>query len=134
MPRRDFNARMFVPTWSPPSGVAERLDRVWWMTSKHIVHMSRDRAPESAAEWQQEDTSYRALMRINRDAYAAFSAFVEAYAVDDSRHAPMLRDMLRGASPFSAREASILHGKQRKAERRAARYSFPDPYASVWWG
>ncbi|MCU1407357.1 MAG: hypothetical protein JWQ43_3660 [Glaciihabitans sp.] len=134
MPSRDFNAHMFVPTWSPPPGIAKRLDRVWWMTSKHIVHIGRERVPRSPEEWQQENMSYRALMRINRDAYGAFKSFVEANAVDGSPHHAMLHGMLSGVRPFSVREASTLHGKDRKAERRATRYLFPDPYASVWWG
>lgn len=133
MPSRDFTASIFVPSWAPPPGVATRLDRVWLMTSKHIVHMSRDRVPVSAENWQQEDLNYGALMRINRDAYSAFNAFVEEYAAGGGPHAALLQEMRVGVSPFSAREAARLHGRQRKAERRAVRYSFPDPYASVWW-
>lgn len=134
MPERDFTARMLLPTWHPPHGPATRLEHVWSMTSKHIVHMSKDRVPTDPESWQQEDMSYRALMRINRDAYAAFSSFVAEYTINDAPYVELLQDMHRGVRPFSSREAAKLHANGRKAERRARRYSFPDPYAAVWWG
>jgi hypothetical protein len=134
MPRRDFNARVFVADWSPPKAAAMRLDRVWEMTSKNIVHFGKDRIPDSLDDWEQEDLSYGALMRINRDAHALLGKLVEAAERDGARHATELRELFQGSRPFSLREATAAHGKEKRAARMKRRYSFQDPYAAVWWG
>lgn len=133
MPNRDFNAKMFVPEWTPPPAVAKRLERVWSMTSTHIVHFGRDRVPDQPDSWEQEDTSYRALMRINRDAHSVFGRLVDAADQLGSPHADRLRDMHHGTRPQSAKELAALHGPARRAARLNERHVFQDPYASVWW-
>ena len=133
MPNRDFNARLFVPDWSPPPAAAERLERVWQMTSKHIVHFGKDRVPEKPDEWEEEDMSYGALMRINRDAHRVLGQLIDAADDLGSPYVDRLRDMHQGSRPFSARETAKLHGEERRAARLAQRYVFQDPYAAVWW-
>lgn len=113
MPSKDYTARSFVPDWSPHPGVANRMERVWLMTSKHVVHMSRDRVPTDPGNWRQEDTTYGALMRITRDANKCLAAFADAYAARGGPHAEFLSEMVTGVRPFSL--------KERAAARRAVR-------------
>lgn len=133
MPSRDFNAKLFVPDWSPPPAAARRLERVWLMTSRHIVHFGKDRVPEKLDKWEEEDMSYGALMRISRDAHTVLGRLIDAAEDLGSPHLARLRDMHHGSRPFSARETAALHGKERRAARLSQRYLFEDPYAAVWW-
>ena len=69
-------------------------------------------------------------MRINRDAHSALGAFVAAYAIKGGPDLETVLGMHKGVRPLSAKEAAALHGKERKAERLAMRYTFEDPYAT----
>lgn len=133
MPVQDFNAKLFVPGWSPPPAAAERLDRVWLMTSKHIVHFGKDRLPEGRNTWQAEDLSYGALMRITRDVHRVLGKLIDAAVEVRSPYSDQLRDMHHGCRPHSARQAAELHGEERRTARIAERHVFQDPYAAVWW-
>ena len=87
MPSRDITARTFVSDWNAPPGIATRMERVWLMASKHIVHLSPDRVPSGPDDWQQEDMSFRALICITRDAFKALSLFIDAYEHQGGPHA-----------------------------------------------
>jgi hypothetical protein len=112
-----------VPDWSAPPGIATRMERVWLMTSKHIVHLSRDRVPSNPDDWQQEDTSYRALMQISRDAFKALSLFIDAYERRGGEHAEWLRAMESGTRPRTQRELRALRSPHPK----------PPPVVIDWW-
>jgi hypothetical protein len=133
MPSQDFTAGLFVPDWSPPPAAAQRLQRVWLMTSKHIVHMGKDRVPQDLDGWKSEDLSYRALMQITRDVHNTLGKLVEAAESLGSPVSVQLREMHNGCRPNSTREAAALHGEERRRARVAQRYVFEDPYAAVWW-
>lgn len=127
MPSRDFTARTFVPDWEPPPGVANRLERVWLMTSRHIVHLSKDRVPTNPDDWRAEDTTYGGMMRITRDAYRALTAFVDAYEAADGEYAPLLRDLHGGVKPHSLRELVSFRKEARQRWVSAPPQTFPYP-------
>lgn len=132
-PDQDFNAKLFVPDWSPPPAAAKRLQRVWRMTSRHIVHLGKDRTPTNPDQWESEDLSFGALMRISRDAHNTLGKLVDAADALESPYSSQLREMHQGSRPISAREAAKLHGAERKRARMATRYELRDPFAAVWW-
>jgi hypothetical protein len=123
MPKGDVTARTFVPGWIAPPGIAKRMERVWLLTSKHIVHLSRDRVPVDPEDWRQEDMSYGALMRITRDAYKAFALFVDAYEQQGGLHAQWLREIEQGNRPRTLKELSALRRPNRT----------PAPVVLEWW-
>lgn len=123
MPRGDITARTFVSDWRPPRGIAQRMERVWLMASRHIVHLSRDRVPTSPDDWQQEDMSYRALARIARDASTALGHFTDAYERQSGPYVDQLRDMRQGTRLFTQKElAALRQGKPK-----------PRPVVIQWW-
>jgi hypothetical protein len=114
MPRRDISARSFVPDWEAPPGIAKRMERVWLMASKHIVHFSQDRVPATPDDWQQEDLSYGALMRITRDAFKALVLFTDEYERQGGAHVEYLRDLYVSARPRTQKELANLRRENRK--------------------
>jgi hypothetical protein len=52
MPKGDITARTFVADWTPPPAIARRMERVWLMSSKHIVHFGKARVPEAPEDWR----------------------------------------------------------------------------------
>lgn len=123
MPRADITARSFVSDWEPPPGIARRMERVWLMASKHIVHLSQDRVPETPAGWRQEDISFGALMRITRDAFKVLVLFTDAYERHGGAHAEYLRDLYVGTRPRTKKELADLRRPNRK----------PPPVVIEWW-
>jgi hypothetical protein len=123
MPRGDITARTFVSSWRAPPGIARRMERVWLMASKHIVHLSMDRVPVDPVDSEQEDMSYGALMRITRDAYTAYGLFIDAYEQQGGEHAAWLRDVEQGNRPRSLKELAALRRPNRK----------PRPITIEWW-
>lgn len=123
MPLRDITARTFVPDWAVPSGIATRMERVWLMASKHIVHLGKDRVPSNPDDWQQEDMSYGALMRITRDSFKALSLFIDDYEACGGEYATWLREMYQGTRPRTRRELqAVRRGKPK-----------PSPVVIDWW-
>ncbi len=108
MPTGDITARTFVPDWTPPLALARRMGRVWRMSSKHIVHLGKARVPKSPDDWQHEDLSYGALMRITRDGFKAFELFVDAYVQREGAYADRAREMVSGARPRTRKEIAAL--------------------------
>jgi hypothetical protein len=123
MPKGDITARSFVPDWEAPPGIAKRMERVWLMASKHIVHLSRDRVPANPDDWRQEDMSYGGLMRITRDAFKAFALFIDAYERQGGAEAERLRDFCQGARPRTQKELADLRRPNRK----------PPPVVIEWY-
>lgn len=123
MPRQDITARSFVADWAPPAAIAARMERLWLMTSKHIVHLSHERIPETPADWRQEDLSLAALMRINRDAFRALKLFAESYGRRGGTHADWLREIYEGTRPRT--KAELAGGRSRSGK--------PPPVVIEWW-
>lgn len=46
--RRDWHASDFLPDWTAPEPLRERLDRVWTAASQHVAHLSKARTPKIA--------------------------------------------------------------------------------------
>ncbi|MDD7814453.1 hypothetical protein PP713_17955 [Mycobacterium sp. CSUR Q5927] len=114
MPKADITARSFVPDWEVPPGIAKRMERVWLMASKHIVHLSWGRVPAAPDDWRQENMSYGGLMRITRDAFKAFALFIDAYEREGGSEAEWLRDFYQGARPRTQKELAALRRPSRK--------------------
>lgn len=123
MPRANITARSFAPDWEAPPRIAKRMERVWLMASKHIVHMSQHRVPATPDDWRQEDLSFRALMRITRDAFKALALFTDAYERQGGAHAEWLRDLYQGTRPRTQKELADLRRPNRK----------PPPVVFEWW-
>jgi hypothetical protein len=123
MPKGDITARTFVPDWAPPPAIARRMERVWLMASKHIVHFAKARVPETPEDWQQEDLSYGALMRITRDGFKAFGLFVEAYMHRKGIYGEQVREMVSGIRPHTRKELAALRAGNTK----------PAPVVIDWW-
>jgi hypothetical protein len=123
MPAQDLTARSILESWSPPEESAERMTRVWFMASKHIVHLSQARVPERPADWHQEDLSLAALIRITEDAFRALELFVDTYESHGGAHAQWLREMYNGTRPTTEAELQRL--------RRGA--PKPPPVILEWW-
>ena len=108
LPPQDITARTFVPGWQVPAGIGARMERVWVLASKHVLHMSRDSVPAvQPADWQKEDTSYGALMRTTRDAFRALALFSQEYAATGGAHAQYLHDMHRDLRPRTQKGSSV---------------------------
>jgi hypothetical protein len=99
------------------------MERVWLMASKHIVHFGKGRVPETPEDWQQEDLSYGALMRITRDGFKAFESFVEAYVQREGTYAEQVREMVSGIRPPTKKELAALRAGKPK----------PAPVVIDWW-
>jgi hypothetical protein len=123
MPKGDITARTFVPDWTPPPAIARRRERVWLMSSKHIVHFGKARVPETTEDWQQEDLSYGALMRITRDGFKAFELFVEAYEHREGTCAEQTREMVSEIRPHTRKELAALRAGNAKLA----------PVVIDWW-
>lgn len=123
MPKQDITARSFVADWAAPPAIAARMERLWLMTSKHIVHLSQERIPETPADWRQEDLSLAGLMQINTDAFGALKLFTEAYERQGGTHADWLREIYDGTRPRT--EAELARGRSRNRK--------PPPVVIEWW-
>jgi hypothetical protein len=123
MPAQDLTAHSILESWCPPEESAERMQRVWFMASKHIVHLSQARVPGSPTNWHQEDLSLAALGRITKDAFGALELFVDSYESHGRAHAQWLREMYNGTRPMTEAELQRL--------RRGA--PKPAPVILEWW-
>jgi hypothetical protein len=99
------------------------MERVWFMVSKHIVHLSQARVPESPANWHQEDLSLAALGRIAEDAFGDLELFVDTYESHAGAHAQWLREIRNGTRSMTVAELQRL--------RRGA--PKPAPVVLEWW-
>lgn len=112
-----------TPAGRPATTIATRMERVWWMASKHVVHLSRDRHPTEPENWQGEDTSYRALMRITRDAFTALGLLIDDHQRIGGQYVDRLRDIGQGTRPFTRKEEAALRRGRPK----------PPPVVIEWW-
>lgn len=97
-PHRDWTARDFMPSWQPPADLADPLREQWWVASKHIAHMSKERVPDPD-NFQPQDTTLDALTKVARDCYRIAAAFVKAYGDQpDHTYAEGIGDYLRGTT------------------------------------
>ncbi|WP_188778332.1 hypothetical protein [Marmoricola endophyticus] len=96
MPGQDLTARAFVPAWRCPPDLGKRMDRVWPLSLKQVVLLSRDRIPTEPEQLTLEDLSYGGLGRITRDANRALPLLIEAHERDGGQYVEQLRDTARG--------------------------------------
>lgn len=97
MPPKDRTARDFLPEWEPPDALRARLERVWLVASKHVVHLSRERVRDPD-NFIPEDTSLPGLTTIARDCYCVAAAFVARYReASGAWNVDMWEGWLRGA-------------------------------------
>lgn len=101
MPAKDFTAREYLPTWQPRPALAQRLERVWLGTSRHVVHLSKERVPASFREFSPWDNSFHALRAIGRDCWRIHSEFTEAYLQNDGEYAGRFAEIRDGVRPIA---------------------------------
>lgn len=77
MPNQDFTARTFMPDWSLDDVTAAEMKRLWNLTSRHVVHMSRMRTPSEFVA--SEDTTFLGLRSMGRHCWDALDQFADAY-------------------------------------------------------
>lgn len=119
MPPQDYTARDFLPAWQPSGERAERLERVWVATSKHVVHLSRQRTDppgERVAPW---DTTLEGLSAIGRDCWAVLDEFTDAYTQSGGEHADQFTQMREGVAPTPVGAHASWEREKRERFRRA---------------
>ena len=95
--RKDFSARDFG--WEGTSGIdTHELVRFCELASRHLVHFSRERAPDDIFELDAEDVGYAALVVVSEKLLQLARAFVAELETRESPMAPQMRDCLEIAS------------------------------------
>jgi hypothetical protein len=100
LPSKDFTAKTFLPAWSLDGPPAAELERLWELTSKHIVHMSRARAPSDSQP--SEDTSFRGLCAVAMSCWNALDQFTDAYAATGAEYAAQFQRVRDTTRPSTA--------------------------------
>lgn len=88
----DDNARLFLPSWTPPPDIAERLRTRWEQAMTFVAPMRQREVP--LIEPHHVDLSVRSLDQIAVDCDAAVHAFVAACESADIELLPEVRTLL----------------------------------------
>lgn len=96
LPAASDTALLFLPSWTPPPDIAERMRARWRQAMSFVAPMSREpQSPTStAADTGQIDLSLIALDEIGDDCDAAIRAFVDACEAADIELLPEVRTLL----------------------------------------
>jgi hypothetical protein len=96
LPESSANARMFLPSWTPPDPIAARLETRWRQAVSFVAPMRADRAADAVIEPRQIDLGVLALSQIAADFKATVYAFVDACEAADIELLPEVRTLLDG--------------------------------------
>lgn len=88
------DARLFLPSWTPPPAIAARLEERWIQAMTFVSPMSRERRPTPTVDPNQVDLSLLALDEIGDDCADAVHAFVAACEDADIELLPEVRTLL----------------------------------------
>jgi len=94
LPESSANARMFLPSWTPPAHIAARLETRWRQAASFVAPMREDRAPEAVIEPRQIDLGVLSLSQVAADFDATVFAFVDACEAADIELLPEVRTLL----------------------------------------
>jgi hypothetical protein len=94
LPESSANARMFLPSWTPPAHIAARLETRWRQAASFVAPMRVDRAREAVIEPRQIDLGVLSLSQIATDFDATVYAYVDACEEADVELLPELRTLL----------------------------------------
>lgn len=117
MPDQDFTARTFMRDWSLDSATASKMERLWNLTSKHVVHMSRMRTPSEFVA--SEDTTFHGLRSVGRDCWDALDRFTEAYTSIGGEYAEEFERVRYVSQPPSEEQLSDSVSTEVQSERWA---------------
>jgi len=91
-PKVDFGPNDVVHSWvAPESSAAQRLSQHWALASRHVVHFSRERVPESLDDLKAIELDTATLRTMANDVLAVMSAFVVTAEKQKIEHADRLR-------------------------------------------
>jgi hypothetical protein len=90
----DDDARLFLPSWTPPDDIAHRLEARWTQAMTFVAPFARDRAAAQLVAPSEVDLSALALEQIVFDCDAAVEAFVEACGQAQVELLPEIRTLL----------------------------------------
>jgi hypothetical protein len=93
----DDDARIFLPSWTPPNDVAERLEARWTQAMTFVAPFARDRGSTVLVAPTEVDLSALALEQVVFDCDAAVEAFVDACAEAQVELLPEIRTLLDSA-------------------------------------
>jgi hypothetical protein len=96
LPESSANARMFLPSWTPPAHLATRLENRWRQATSFVAPMRTDRTPEAVIEPRQIDLGVLSLCQIAADFDATVFAYVDACEAADIELLPEVRTLLDG--------------------------------------
>jgi hypothetical protein len=96
LPESSANARMFLPSWTPPAPLAVRLENRWRQAASFVAPMRKDRTPEAVIEPRQIDLGVLSLSQIAGDFDATAFAYVSACEAADIELLPEVRTLLDG--------------------------------------
>ena len=87
---------MFLPSWTPPTHIAARLEKRWRQAASYVAPMRHDRGPQAVIEPRQIDLGVLSLSQITVDFDATVFAFVNACEAADIEMLPEVRTLLDG--------------------------------------
>jgi hypothetical protein len=96
LPDSSVNARLFLPSWTPPARLATRLENRWHQAASFVAPMRKDRARQDVIEPRQIDLGVLSLSQIAADFDATVFAYVDACEVADIELLPEVRTLLDG--------------------------------------
>jgi hypothetical protein len=98
LPESDDNARLFLPSWTPPETLARQLEARWIQAMTFIAPLGRDRRPAELIEPHQIDLGVLALEQVVFDCDAAVETFAADCEAADIELLPEIRTLLASAS------------------------------------
>lgn len=94
----DDDARLFLPSWTPPDEVARRLEARWTQAMMFVAPFTRDSDPTPLVAPSDIDLSALALEQIVFDCDATVERFVEACEAGQVELLPEIRTLLDSAA------------------------------------
>lgn len=94
----DDDARLFLPSWTPPNEVAHRLEGRWAQAMTFVSPFTRDCDPAPLVAPSEVDLSALALEQIVFDCDATVERFVEACEAEQVELLPEIRTLLDSAA------------------------------------
>ena len=93
----DDDARLFLPSWTPPEDLAHRLEARWTQAMTFVAPFGRDRGSAQLVAPSEVDLSALALEQIVFDCDATVEAFVTACGDAQVELLPEIRTLLDSA-------------------------------------
>src|SRR5215510_10172027 len=94
----DDDARLFLPSWTPPDEVTHRLEARWTQAMAFVAPFDRERNASPPVAPSEVDLSALALEQMVFDCDAAVETFVDACAAEQVELLPEIRTLIDSAA------------------------------------